>query len=165
MTYIENQRLVNNQFKDINNTTQYQINPILKNEESNCCSEFCCCDNEKPKPKKKVNECGCLNIHCGKFVCCQNGNNCEFSYSPIASCECECCQCNMETPYYPYFTTCFKCIACQPIPSTEKEQDYNYLCCLWCYGIKVVEIPVEPFQPLITMKWPKLIIQTEKIPN
>lgn len=53
MTYIENQRLVNNQFKDINNTTQYQINPILKNEESNCCSEFCCCDNEKPKPKKK----------------------------------------------------------------------------------------------------------------
>jgi len=28
MTYIENQRLVNNQFKDINNTTQYQINSV-----------------------------------------------------------------------------------------------------------------------------------------
>jgi hypothetical protein len=145
MFYDEGQRLINHQFKDVQGITQYQINPILKKEESNCCSDFCCCDNEKPKPKKKVNDCELCNIKCGKFVCCQNGNNCEYTFSKIASCECECCQCNMDTPYYPYFTSCFKCIACngcQPIPSEEKEQDYNYLCCLWCYGIRVVEIPV-----------------------
>ena len=145
MVYDLDQRMVNYQFKDTSNVMQYQINPLNKKEDSNCCSEFCCCDNEKPKPKKEIKECEFCNIHCGKFVCCQNGNNCEYTFSPIASCECECCQCNMETPYYPYFTTCFKCIACnvcQPIASEEKEKDYNYLCCLWCYGMRVVEIPV-----------------------
>jgi uncharacterized membrane protein YcaP (DUF421 family) len=53
MTYIENQRLVNNQFKDINNTTQYQINPILKNEESNCSQNFAAATTKNQNQKKK----------------------------------------------------------------------------------------------------------------
>ena len=56
MVYDPDQRMVNYQFKDTSNVMQYQINPLNKKEDSNCCSEFCCCDNEKPKPKKEIKE-------------------------------------------------------------------------------------------------------------
>ena len=145
MFFDKDNRIVNYHFKDDKGVTQYQVNPIPEKTDSNCCTEFCCCSNDKAKPKKKITDCNIGNISCGQCVCCQNGNNCEFTFSHIASCEMECCQCNMETPYYPYFTNAFKCIVCnqcQPIPSEDKEQDHNYLCCLCCYDIKEVQIPV-----------------------
>ena len=144
MYFDKDNKIINFQFKDVQGVMQYQVNPIPKID-SSFCSDFCCCDNQKEKPKKKINECNICGINIGKFVCCQNGNNCEYAFTPIASCECECCQCNLETPYYPYFTNAFKCIVCnqcQPIPSEKKEEDYNYLCCLCCYNIREIEIPV-----------------------